>query len=389
MKTMYLYIIIALISFTSISCEEIDVVVDQPDSVIVSNNSISNAARYENILNDMLAAGTPGVSLTVSTPEGIWSAAGGKADLKNKVDLVPEHTMRIGSVSKLFGAATILCLQDEVVLSVDDKINEYIPRSITDEISNANKVTIRQLMNHSSGIAEYLDLNAHLEIQNLSSVKKSARENLKSIYGKEAAFSPGTSNEYCNSNYLLIGLVIKYSTNRDAFDVIKEKIIDKLNLNYTYASTVTPQYMTRAYYDIYDNGFMKDVTQIDNNAVGGSEMTDGGMISNSYDLNLFTKALMDGTLLSENSLNQMLTFEDIDMELGDLDFLKDQGLGPWRMESDYGEAYGHYGHVYGFSAVTCYFPDQDITISMTVNGGSAKIYEAFQVVDFWHSFFED
>ena len=389
MKTLILNIITALLGLTFLSCEEIKVEVDKPISTIITNHDHPNAATYERVMDNLLAAGTPGVSLTVKTPDGLWSAAGGKADLKNNVDLCPEHRLRIGSVSKLFTAATIFRLQDEGVLSINDKINEYIPRSITNEISNANNVTIRQLMNHSSGVAEYLDLNTHLGILNLSIAKLSAEENLELIYGKDAAFSPGSKNVYCNSNYLLLALGIKYSTEQNAFDVITEKVINLLNLEYTSASTTTPRYMTRAYYDIYDNDFMKDVTEIDNNAVGGSDMVDGGIISNSYDLNIFTEALLNGDLISENSRNQMLTFESIDMELGDLDFLKDQGLGPWRMESAYGEAYGHYGHVYGFSAVTAYFPDHDMTISLVINGGSARIFETFQTIDFWNSFFEE
>jgi len=372
----------------AISCEKIDLVVDKPESSIVKNENHPYAGRYNKILQKVINAGAPGVSITVNSPDGLWSAGGGKADIKNGTDLCPEHNLRIGSISKLFTIATIFTLQDDGILSVNDKINEYIPRSITDKISNANTVTIRQLMNHSSGIPDYLGLNTTLSIMNLTTVKNSADENLELIYGKDALFTPGTSNTYCNSNYLLLSLIIKHSTGKDAYQVVEERIIDRLNLNYTSASTVLPKYLSRAYYDTYDNGFMKDVTEIDNNAVGGDGMLDGGIISNSHDLTLFMGALMDGTLLSENSLNQMLTFEDINDDVGELDFLKDVGLGPMRMETEYGEAYGHYGHVYGFYGMVVYFPEQGVTLSILSNGYSAKIAEVIDD-ELMNGLFED
>lgn len=388
MKNTFKYMIITLLGLMTISCEEIDVVVNKPESSIVTNENHPHAAGYDKILQKMLDAGAPGVSITVNSPDGLWSAAGGKADIKNGTDLSPEHNLRIGSISKLFTAATIFTLQDDDILSVDDKINKYIPRSITDNISNANTVTIRQLMNHSSGIPDYLDINTILSILNLTTLKNSAEENLESIYDKDAEFTPGTSNIYCNSNYLLLSLIIKHSTGKDAYQVVEERIIDRLNLSYTSASTVLPRYLSRAYYDIYDNGFMKDVTEIDNNAVGGDGMLDGGIISNSYDVTLFMEALMNGTVLSENSLNQMLTFEDIDEDLGELDFIKDVGLGPWRMETEYGEAFGHYGNVYGFYGLVAYFPEQGVTLTILSNGYSARIVEVMGK-EIFNSLFED
>jgi len=389
MKTTYLYIVLTLLSLLSIACEKINEVVDEPENTIETNSNHPHADRYENILESILNAGAPGVSITVSSPDGLWTKAGGMADLANGTFLNPAHVFRVGSITKLFTAATVLALQDEEILSIEDNINQYIPGYITDNISNANNVTIRQLLNHSSGIPEYLDINTILSTLNLSTVKNSAEENLEIVYHKEANFTPGTSNVYCNSNYLLLSLIIKHSTGKDAYQVVEEKIIDRLNLSYTSASTVLSSNLSRAYYDIYDNDFINDVTEIDNNAVGGDGMLDGGIISNSYDITLFMETLMNGTLLSENSLNQMLTFEDINEDLGAMDFVKDVGLGPWRLETNYGEAYGHYGNVYGFYGLVVYFPEQRVTLTILVNGYSAKILDVLENKEFFNTLFED
>jgi D-alanyl-D-alanine carboxypeptidase len=374
MKTYILIAIIGLaLSAMFSSCEKTDDALPVNNSAINENPGHPNASNYQQILDDLLATGVPGVSVTVRSPEGIWSKAGGKADLKNNIDLNPGHALRAGSMTKTFTATTILILQDERVLSIDDKINKYIPSGITDKIDNANEVTIRQLLNMTSGIRDYHGLKSILGILNLSAVKKSAEENLETIYNKPANFRPGVRNLYTNANYLLAGLVIKYATGKPADEVVQEKIIDRFGLSNTYVSTATPENLSRSYYDIYDDGYMKDVTEIDNNAVGGEDMLDGGIISSSYDLALFLDLLMHGDILQENSLNQMKEFLEVTEDLGDMDFLTQYGLGLMYLETDNGVAIGHYGNVYGFTGLFYYFPDDDIILSVLINGYSAEI----------------
>ena len=374
MKTYTIITIMGLtLSVLFSACEKTEDALQISDCTIDENTNHPNAGNYQGIIDDLLAAGVPGVSVTVRTPEGIWSKAGGKADLKNNIGLCPCHALRAGSMSKMFAATTILILQDEGVLSIDDKINKYIPTSITDKIENANDVTIKQLLNMTSGIRDYHGLRSILGILNLSIEKRSAEENLETIYNKPANFSPGEKILYTNSNYLLAALVIKYATGRTANEVVQEKIIDRFGLYNTYITTATPENLSRSYYDIYDNGYMKDVTEIDNNAVGGEDMLDGGIISSSWDMSLFLELLMHGEILEESSLNQMKEFLEVTEDLGDMDFLTKYGLGLMYLETDNGVAIGHYGNVYGFTGLFYYFPGSDITLSVMINGYSAKI----------------
>ncbi len=356
-----------------ISCEETEDAFAITTTTIEENDSHPKAEAYQKIIDDFLEAGAPGISVTVRSPEGIWSKCGGKADLKNDIDLTPNHTLRVGSMTKVFTATTILILQDEDVLSIDDKINKYIPASITDNIENANEVTIRQLLNHTSGVRDYLGLSATLGIINLSIQKYSAEENLQLIYNKKAAFPPGEGKEYCNSNYLLAALVIKYATGTSANKVIQEKIIDRFGLENTYVSTAKPATLSRAYYGIYDNGYMKDVTEIDMNAVGGEDMLDGGIISNSYDLAIFLDTIINGNILSDESMNQMTEYTEVTQDLGDMDYITKYGLGMMYMETESGICIGHYGNVYGFNGVYVYFPEIETTMALIINGYSGDI----------------
>ena len=389
MKTHTLIIIIGL-SITGLfsSCEKKDDAIEFSTCYIDENIAHPHAESYQQIIDDLLEVGVPGVSVTVRTPEGIWSKGGGKADLKNGIYLSPCHSLRAGSMSKVITATTILILQEEGVLSIDDKINKYIPSSITNKIENANEVTIKQILNMTSGVRDYLGLKSILGIINLSVVKKSAEENLKYIYNKPADFKPGARNLYSNTNYLLAALVIKYATGKTANEVVQEKIIDRFGLSNTYISTATPGNLSRSYIDIYDNDYMKDITEIDNNAVGGEDMLDGGIISSSYDLSLFLELLMNGEILEENSLNQMKEFLALTELVEDMEFIKGYGLGLMRLETVYGTAIGHYGNVHGFTGLMFYFPEDKITLSILVNGHSTKIQNVLEREKIFNHLFE-
>ena len=378
---------LALFILFSVSCEKIDEAV--PEQLCDKGDvNHPDKAKYQNLINKILETGVPGVSMTVITPDGIWSGSGGKADLKYNIDLTPCHILRIGSVSKVFCAAAILKLQDEGKLNINDKASKYIPAEITDRIPNGNEVTIKELLDHTAGIPEYLNINTILGILNFSIVKLSAEENLKIIYGKKADFAPGTDKYYSNSNYLMLSLIIKNISGKNANDVVYEKLVQPLGLQNIYMSTNIPSMLSRGYSDVHDDGKVIDATEIDNNAVGGQDILDGGLMANSYDLAIFLKALLEGEILSAGSLGQMETFEDITQDLGpDLSHLKQYGLGLMKLETEHGIAIGHYGSVHCFNSLVYYFPQQKVTVAIIRNGDSARSKKFFESKELFNYLF--
>lgn len=347
-----------------------------------------HAYRYQRIQNALLQAGAAGVSITVISPDGTWMSGAGKADLGKNTNMTPCHRLRGGSTTKLFTAITIMKLQEEGVLDIDDKINRYIPASITDKISNANDVTIRQLLNHSSGIRNYGTITNFLDILNLSAKRLSAEESLEYIYNKPADFLPGTDKLYANSNYLLLGLVIKHATGRKAWDVVRDKIITPLNLSNTFPGTEKPSMMAHSYYDTYENGVLQDVSEIEDNAVGGDGMLDGGIITSSGDLATLMRALDAGSIVTPATLTEMQQFETITQDLGQMaGFLKEYGLGLMKVETDYGWGYGHYGRVHAFNCLIFHFPAQQTTVSIMLNSYSEKIFETFNTEQMFNYLF--
>ncbi|MCU0341065.1 MAG: beta-lactamase family protein [Spirosomaceae bacterium] len=375
MKIIHLLSLTALL--LSASCQDtVEKATPQTNCSLNAPNH-PNAAKYQQIVEKFAQAGAVGVSITIKTPQGTWSNATGKADFTNNVALSPCHTMRIGSISKTFAAATILKLQDEGKLNINDKASKYLPAEYVEKIKNLDKVTLRNLLQHTSGIHEYLGFEGIMRIQNFSAKGLSAKENLRYSFGKKADFEPGTEWVYANVNYILLALVIENITKKTAYEAVTEKIIKPLGLQNTYASTTIPASMSRGYYDTMNNGIMRDQTPIDHNAVGGQDMLDGGMISNSYDLAIFMEALNTGKLLSAKSMADLglkIGFEVKDIP-EELSYIKDYGLGVFQLDIDGKKGTGHAGNVFCFNGIAYYFPAQKMSISILINSYSKELYK--------------
>lgn len=356
------------------SCEKISETSPAQNNCDLGIKNHPNASKYQRIVDKFMDAGAVGVSITIKTPDGVWASAAGKADLPNNINMSPCHTLRIGSISKTFTSATILKLQEEGKLNINDLASKYLPEEYGKNIKNLDKATIKNLLQHTSGVHEYLGIGGILEMQNLSIKKRSAEESIKTIFGKKAQFEVGKEWSYANSNYLLLSLIIKNITQKSAYETVTEKIIKPLGLKNTFASTTIPANLSRGYFDNFNNGMMKDQTDIDHNAVGGEDMLDGGMISNSYDLAVFMEALKTGKILSAKSLVEMESSIGFQVEVPEeLSYIKDYGLGLFLLDVDGKKGIGHGGNVQCFNGVAYYFPEQKISVSIILNSYSKKL----------------
>ena len=332
-----------------------------------------NAKKYQRIVDQFIAAGAVGVNITVISPEGIWSGSGGLADREKGIRMSANNRLRIGSMTKMFASTTILKLQEEGLLNIKDKINKYLPHTITDRIANVNEVTIEQCLNHRAGIRNYLQDIAP-GVFDGSIVNYSAEQTLQLIYDKPAD-DPVGKGYYSNSNYLLLSLVIKKVTGKPSYQVITEKIINPLGLKNTIASTLLPDQLTRSYYAETANEALTEVTHIDNNGIGGEGAIDGGMISTSSDVAQFLETLLTNKILSPTSMQQLQTFVDNDPDRlePDLKYNKQYGLGLMKLDTNQGVALGHDGHVFGFGGKSYYFPKQKVTVCILLNTWSPKV----------------
>ncbi|MBN2680951.1 MAG: beta-lactamase family protein [Bacteroidales bacterium] len=258
-------------------------------------------------------------------------------------------------------------LYDEGKLDLDDKISKYLDEKTCSKIENAEQATIRQILNHTSGIYDIIsDQGLYLKLLNNPNKDWSADELLECAYGKDAYFSVGEGVHYSNTNFLLASLIIEEITGKPHVDMLKERIFIPLELNNTYYhwDDELPVTTAQGYYDLHNNGTILNLS----NYHTGSGNGYNGIYCTVSDLNIFIKALLiEKTLISEEALQEMLIFTEVEEETN-----RRLGLGIYkdfqdRVESDY--ALGHRGRDLQYSADLFWFPKTNTTMAFLINYG--------------------
>ncbi|PGM28219.1 D-alanyl-D-alanine carboxypeptidase [Bacillus cereus] len=262
-------------------------------------NSVKQAVR------DTLQLGYPGILAKTSEGGKTWSYAAGVANLSSKKPMKTDFRFRIGSVTKTFTATVVLQLAEENRLNLDDSIGKWLPGVIQGNGYDDKQITIRQLLNHTSGIAEYTRSKSF----DLMDTKKSyrAEELVKMGISMPPDFAPGKSWSYSNTGYVLLGILIETVTGNSYAEEIENRIIEPLELSNTFlpgnSSVIPGNKHARGYIQLDGASEPKDVTYY-NPSMGSSA---GDMISTADDLNKFFSYLLGGKLLKEQQLKQMLT----------------------------------------------------------------------------------
>ncbi len=340
-----------------------------------SDSSLLNPdhLKYQGLLDDMTADGVTGVLMSVYKPSsGIWVGASGMADLNNAVAMQSCNITRVGSTVKMYTAVTVLKLQEEGKLDLDDKIADYLHGDVIEKIENADKATIRQLLQHSSGIYNYIQSLIFQTASTNDLIREWQPEDLlQYACNKGAYFQPGEDVAYSNTNYILLGMLIEAVEGKPFYKVFEEKLFDPLGLTLTQfaAGDPVPDGIVRGYIDLYSNLQLLESTYFS----GWDYYTaDGGLISNPYDMSVFFRSLMNGQIINSNSLGQMLDWiapKEPDSEFYPIQY----GLGIFAIETPQGTAYMHSGDAIGYYANMIYFPDDSTTIVYAVNSNYGKI----------------
>ncbi|MBG1258443.1 serine hydrolase domain-containing protein [Nostoc commune] len=315
---------------------------------------------------DQARGNIPGAAVAIISPKGTWFGASGVADITTNTKLQPSDRFEIGSITKTFVATTILQLAQEGILGLEDTLVDRLPRTVTAGIPNSERITVRQLLNHTSGLADYTDVlftqgavNPGVFFNNWQ-----PEELVSLINGTEKSFDPGESWEYSNTNFLLLGMVLEAATNSNIADEIRDRILDPLALSNTFFAeeeAIAGGYV-KGYWDFDQDGTLNDIS-VTNLSWAWSA---GAMVSNTADLATFIQALIGGEILEPDTLNQMLTtISPIASEN-----YSAYGLGIGTIESPNRFWYIHRGQTLGYRSNMWYSPLENITYIELINGRS-------------------
>ncbi len=330
------------------------------------NENHPKKAVFQNLMNSYVKKGLVGINFLYEDKNGLWVGSAGKADIEKGIPMAPCHVSKIASITKSFEAVLTMKLVEEGKLNLDKKISEYLPADIISKVENADKVTLRNLLNHSSGIYDVIDDNAfYLDVVNNPTKERRGEEILKFVYNRKAAFPfDGTTVGYSNTNTLLVSMIIDKITGKHHEALIKEKIFTPLNMKNSYyvPEDKLPTNTVQGYFDLYNNGTILNMSNY--NTANGY----GGIYSTLEDLKKYSDAfLKNKTLVSANSWTEMTKWSAI--EEGKRRF----GLGLMYNWIDRGESdapIGHTGRDLSYTADMFYFPKTDVTMIFFVNYGT-------------------
>jgi D-alanyl-D-alanine carboxypeptidase len=311
------------------------------------------------VRNDMTDSRLPGVSVGVWQPgRGSWVRAFGIANRRTGRPARIKDHVRIASNTKTFTATAILQLIDKGRLSLDDHLSKFFP-----DVDNADQITIRQMLNMTSGIYDYSNDASLGDPFYAKPTLPFTRAQFFAILARnEPSFAPGTAAEYSDSNYYLLGLILQKVTGRPAGQVITDQIIRPLRLTQTSYLTgpSLPKPLARGYFgglDLTDP--LTDKTLMNTAISGGA----GAMQSTLADLRKWVKALVTGTLLSRRLQAQRLQTNPFPNP-GPVDI--SYGLGILKLD----HLLGHNGAIVGYSTAMFYLPSKRATIVVWGNNST-------------------
>lgn len=213
----------------------------------------------------------------------------GYKNRENKIPADPNSFFKIASVGKLYDAVAVAKLVRDGKLSLDKTLSDYLPE-LKGRIEYADKITLRMLVMHRSGIPNFTDTYMYW-----AAPKETEDEQLVLILDKPANFKPGEDYEYSNSNYLLLGRIMTRVLGYDKFQYIQNEILNPLNLKHTFGSIheVNIDDVMSGYYVGYDVDLKTDNI--------------GSMLATAEDLSIFMRALNDGSVFRDKKEQDIYT----------------------------------------------------------------------------------
>ncbi|MFJ4979305.1 serine hydrolase domain-containing protein [Streptomyces coeruleorubidus] len=258
--------------------------------------------------------GLPGVAAKVFDHKGSWYAEAGHADTGTGRERSPRDHFRGASITKTFVATVLLQLEAEGRLSLDDTVERWLPALVRGNGYDGDKITLRQLLNHTSGIANYTDDPAFSHDAAGPGFPEHrydthTPEELVAVALKYPPLpDPETTPVYSNTNFVIAGMVIEKATGRSYAQEITRRIIRPLKLRGTSFPGTSPHMpkphpvgYSRLHEDAPDAP-IHDATEQNMTWLGAA----GDVISTSGDLNRFQRALIKGELLPPKQMAQML-----------------------------------------------------------------------------------
>lgn len=297
---------------------------------------------FETLANNQKFMGSVAIS---KDNKLVYKKAVGFKNMESKTVANVDTQYKIGSISKTFTAVLIFKAIEQKKLTLDAKLSSYFPT-----IKNAEKITIKNLLNHTSGIYSITNEEDYLS---WNTRKLSEKEMVAKISSFESEFEPNAKNDYSNSNYILLSYILEKVYQKNYGEILENQITKPLQLKETYFGENLKMKSQVAQSYSFDKSWKLE-TDTDFSVPMGA----GGIVSTPNDLVQFINALTSGKIITKESFAEMITFSNR------------YGLGIFEIPFENHKGVGHDGAIDGFKSMVTAFPENKISYAIISNGSN-------------------
>jgi D-alanyl-D-alanine carboxypeptidase len=337
--------------------------------VISTSDSYGQSRKLKKIQKNINKATTGhlvGVAVYIKSSEGNeWIGVSGFQDKESRKLIEAGSIFATGSIGKMYNAVAALKLVEQGRLQLNGKISEYLPEWIISNLPNGEIITVRHLLSNQSGLFNYendpklneLYLSGNLKLDTLT------HENVlrRYVFNHPATDFPGTKYHYSSTNFMLLAMIMDHVNLQGHTNFLRQEVLQANGFKNTYYRETPPNNLVNHYGDIDKDGKVEDLTmktvETTNWFIG-----DDGIYAPIKEAAHFLEALMSGSILKKEILEQMTTWND--------EQKPDYGLGLMADKSfPYKFLIGHSGRGIGTTTDLFYFPNQKMTVGIFCNTG--------------------
>ena len=372
MKTIQLLIITILFLVLGTSCKQdlLNTDYEPGNDDVVSNPNHPMKDSLQFLTEKYISKGIPGAQVVIKNDDGWLYVSGGYAKIETEEPFRSGGASWLFSITKTYTATLVMKQMEAGRINPDSLIENYLPQNVLGKISGYEKITVRMLLNHTSGIVNVTDLPEFFVRQMNDPLNQPTIEDrLEMVKGEPLVFEPGTDFMYSNTNYLLLQLILENVSEKSYWQLLDEQILSPLQLTHTWHDLSESQTVSRGfpnyYFDRHANEQLENITKW-NSALANASDAYGALAATPSDVIKFHEALLGGEIISENSLNEMQTWikgtDSTEPEYG-------EGFEYWQFNPGSTPQFGHEGDGIGCSTQFFYVPDNNTFVYININVG--------------------
>ncbi len=321
------------------------------------------AALQHRLDSTQRAYGVRGVTAAVRFADGtIWTGAAGSSTVQPPDPLRPQMLFGIASITKTFTAALVLRLAERGAFGLDDPIRQHLP--VLGAYPNIHPgITIRQLLGHTSGLAEYTRTSAFQDTVLRRPAQRFLADSLLRLVGAGTNL-PGVAYAYINTGYLVLGMLIERKLGMPLAQAYRQELLTPTGLDSTFLGYDDPLPAALPVAHSWTwaiSGTIRDLSLAPRTALFSGYQAAGGLLATPADVARWGAALFGGSVLSAASRQLMQTASPLSSAAR-------YGLGAIAYSVDGGRtAWGHMGGIWGCQSIFCYEPICGLSIAVLIN----------------------